>query len=315
MAARDSRLWFDGGPFITDGGLETTLIFHDGFDLPLFAAFVLLDSEEGRSALQAYYGRYTEIGRERGVGVILDTPTWRASADWGDRLGYSKSDLVRVQGDAVELLRGIRAQSGDDGPPFLISGQLGPRGDGYNPEELLAPEVAEEYHAPQIAALAAAGADLITVLTMTHIGEAVGVVRAAGGVGIPVVVSFTVETDGHLPSGQTLGDAIRELDEATDEAAEYVMVNCAHPTHFEAVLRAAAGEPWLERVRGIRANASTMSHAELDEAEELDDGDPDELAARYEALAALLPNLQVVGGCCGTDHRHVAAVSRVHAPA
>jgi S-methylmethionine-dependent homocysteine/selenocysteine methylase len=314
MATPDAQSWLDRGSFITDGGLETTLIFHGGFELPFFAAFTLLDSDEGQAALRAYYRTYVEIGEEQGVGVILDTPTWRASADWGVRLGYSSADLERVQADAVGLLREVIEQSASGDRPVLVSGALGPQGDGYDPKQLSSPEAAEEYHSPQIASLAAAGADLITVLTMTHVGEAIGVVRAARRVGIPIVVSFTVETDGRLPSGQELGQAIQEVDAATDGASAYFMVNCAHPTHFEGVLRAAPGAPWLDRLVGVRANASMMSHAELDEAEELDDGDPADLAARYGALAALLPDLRVVGGCCGTDHRHVAAVGQqVHA--
>jgi S-methylmethionine-dependent homocysteine/selenocysteine methylase len=313
--ASEPQWRLDRDSFLSEGGLETTLIFHDGFDLPLFAAFTLLDSDEGRAALHAYYRRYAEIGRAHGVPVILDTPTWRASADWGAQLGYSSADLDRIQHDAVTLLQELRDDSSLGGEPVLISGAVGPQGDGYNPEQLSSPEAAEDYHAPQIAALAAAGADLVTVLTMTHVGEAVGVVRAARQAGIPAVVSFTVETDGRLPSGDALGAAIQEVDAATEGGAAHFMVNCAHPTHFETVLREAADEAWLERVAGIRANASTMSHAELDEAEELDDGDPDDLAVRYGQLAAMLPNLRIVGGCCGTDHRHVAAVGRqVHAP-
>ncbi len=310
MVTPDAQSWLDRGSFITDGGLETTLIFHNGFELPFFAAFTLLDSDEGQAALRAYYRTYVEVGREQGVGVILDTPTWRASSDWGAKLGYSIDDLERVQRDAVGLLREIREESGDRGLPILISGQLGPRGDGYDPRELLSPEEAEKYHSPQIASFAAAGADLVTVLTMTHAGEAIGVCRAARTVGMPLVVSFTVETDGRLPSGQSLGDAIQDVDAATSSAPAYFMVNCAHPTHFEEELRAASGEAWLGRVVGIRANASTLSHAELDEAVELDDGDPADLGARYQELVALLPNLRVVGGCCGTDHRHVAAVGK-----
>jgi S-methylmethionine-dependent homocysteine/selenocysteine methylase len=314
MTTPHPQSWLDSGAFITDGGLETTLIFHDGFELPFFAAFTLLDSDEGRAALGAYYRTYVEIGREQGIGVILDTPTWRASADWGARLGYTSADLERVQAAAVGLLREVIEQSASGDHPVLVSGALGPRGDGYDPKELSSPEAAEEYHSPQIASLAAAGADLVTALTMTHVGEAIGVVRAARQVGIPVVVSFTVETDGRLPTGQELGEAIDEVDAASDRAAAYFMVNCAHPTHFEGVLREAEGAPWLDRLVGVRANASMMSHAELDEAEELDDGDPANLAARYGALASLLPNLRVVGGCCGTDHRHVGAVARqVHA--
>jgi S-methylmethionine-dependent homocysteine/selenocysteine methylase len=146
---------------------------------------------------------------------------------------------------------------------------------------------------------------MVTAITMTYVEEAVGVALAAREARIPAAISFTVETDGHLPSGQPLGEAIQQVDEETGRAPAYYQVNCAHPSHFDGVLD--TGGEWRERIRGVRANASTMSHAELDEATELDDGDPADLGERYATLAATLPNLNVLGGCCGTDHRHVRA--------
>jgi len=287
------------GMFITDGGMETTLIFHQGFDLPHFASFVLLDDEAGRDALLAYYRTYVEIARARGVGIILDTPTWRANRDWGTRLGYDPEALADVNRRGVGLLEELRS------PEVVISGCIGPRGDAYRVEGEMSAVEAESYHAPQVETFAVTSADLVSALTLTYAGEAIGIARAAAANDMPVVISFTVETDGRLPSGQGLGDAIEQVDAETGRTAAYFMVNCAHPTHFSDVLEPG---PWLERLRGVRANASKKSHAELDDSEELDEGDPAELAAAYRELRERLPNLNVVGGCCGTDHRHVDAV-------
>lgn len=291
-----------GRPVVTDGGLETDLIFHHGVDLPDFASFVLLDDERGRELLTRYFADYVDIAKRAGAAVQLETPTWRASADWGARLGYSAGDLARINGDAVGLLAQMRDVAGLD--DFLVSGNLGPRGDGYVPGETMEPDVAADYHRPQIEALAEAGADLITVLTMTTVAESIGIVRAARPTGLPVAVAFTVETDGRLPDGTLLAEAVAAVD--AEEPPDYFMVNCAHPTHVAAGL-AEPGD-WKERIMGMRANASTMSHAELDEATELDDGDPAQLATAQDALRVNLPNLNLVGGCCGTDARHVAAM-------
>jgi len=296
-----------GGTFITDGGMETTLIFHGGMDLPHFASFVLLDDDAGRDALRDYYRPYIDIARANGVGIVLDTPTWRANQDWGERLGYSPDALAEVSRRAVALLEELRDGAGE--VTVVISGCIGPRGDGYRADELMTTADAERYHAPQVATFADTAADMISALTLTYAEEAVGIVRAAEARGIPVVISFTVETDGRLPSGQPLREAIEEVDAATDDAAAYFMVNCAHPTHFAEVFEESG--PWLGRVRGLRANASAKSHAELDEAEELDEGDPLELAESYRELACRLPNLAVVGGCCGTDHRHIGAICEI----
>jgi S-methylmethionine-dependent homocysteine/selenocysteine methylase len=297
----------DAEIFLTDGGLETTLIFDDGIDLPDFAAFGLVDDDAGREALVRYYDRYAEIAVRDGVGIVLETPTWRASADWAARQGYSLEDLVRVNRDAVTLLEGRREDHATAASPVVISGCIGPRGDGYQPGELMSVEEARRYHGVQARAFADAGVDLITAITMTNATEAQGVVEAARAVEAPVVISFTVETDGVLPSGEGLGPAIEAVDAATGDYAAYYMVNCAHPDHFATVLDPA--QAWTGRIGGIRANASRMSHEELDEAEELDRGDPAELGGLYRRLREVHPQVKVLGGCCGTDHTHIDAIS------
>jgi S-methylmethionine-dependent homocysteine/selenocysteine methylase len=292
-------------PFVTDGGLETDLIFNRGIELPEFAAFVLLEDPEGMQALRDYYEGFFAIARDHGAGFILDTPTWRANRDWGERLGYDRTRLADANRRWAEVVAELRS-AWDAAAPVVLGGMVGPRGDGYAPGEMMSADEAAEYHAEQIGTFADTPIDMVTVLTLSYAEEATGVARAAAKHGLPAVISFTVETDGRLPTGQELGEAIDQVDSETGGAPAYFMVNCAHPTHFEHVLPHAGS--WRERIRGIRANASSMSHAELDEAEELDAGDPAELAAGYERLAVNLPNLSVLGGCCGTDHRHLAAV-------
>lgn len=296
---------------LTDSGLETVLVFHHQVDLPDFASFPLLDDARGRDLLADYYRAHLGVAEDLGVGIVLETPTWRASAHWGSRLGYDTEALDRVNREAVAFLRELATEF--PSVSVTVSGNLGPRGDGYNPVELLTADEAEAYHAPQVRSLAAARADQLAVLTITHAAEAIGIVRAAVAEDMPVVVSFTVETDGHLPSGQPLLEAIDEVDAATNGAALHFGINCAHPDHFKPVLDRAA--PQVARIGLLRANASRMSHAELDDAEQLDDGDPQELASQYESLLADYPHLHVLGGCCGTDVRHVAAIGRACAPA
>jgi S-methylmethionine-dependent homocysteine/selenocysteine methylase len=305
MATRAPLPQLNGDTFLTDGGIETVLIFEHGVELPDFAAFPLVRSGQGRDLLRAYYEPYLEVAQAHGAGFLLGTPTWRASADWGERLGYSPAELAEANRQAASLLRVMRATRRDGGR-ILVEGIIGPRGDGYAVGEVMRPDEAERYHLPQIEALAVGGVDLIGALTLTYAEEAVGIVRAAGRAGVPVAVFFTVETDGRLPSGQPLRDAIEQVDAETDAAAAYYGINCAHPSHFAHVL--SEDGPWLERLRGVRANASRRSHAELDASDELDGGDPEELGADYAALRGRLPGLNVLGGCCGTNHRHVEAI-------
>ena len=292
-------------PLLTDSGLETWLIFGRGVDLPHFAAFPLLDEREGRGILTEYFREHVAIAASAGTGLVLETPTWRANPDWGAQLGYDAQALDRVTRDAVAFLRDVAGEPGD--VAVTVSGNLGPKGDGYAPAELLAPEEAEAYHRAQIASFHAAGADRVTLVTATHPGEAIGVIRAAADVGIPAVVAFTVETDGRLHTGQPLHEAIAETDDATGGTALHFGINCAHPDHFADAL--GGDRTAIERIVLLRANASRMSHAELDEADELDDGDPVELAGLYAELRARHPHLGVLGGCCGTDPRHIRAIA------
>ncbi len=301
---------FACGPCITDGGLETTLIFHYGMELPDFAAFPLVETDSGRQALRRYYEPYLDLAQELDITILLDTPTWRASHDWGVRAGFDGERLADVNRGAVRLLAELISQRPD--ARALVSGAIGPRGDGCVVGEQMTAAQAEDYHAPQVQALTDGGAAMASVLTLSYPAEAVGVARAATAAGLPVVVSFTVETDGALPSGLSLADAVRQVDDETDAAPIYYMVNCAHPVHLQPAL--VGTEPWLERVQGVRANASRRSHAELDEATDLDRGDLDDLADGFRLLAASLPDLRVVGGCCGTDHEHVAAVAATVRP-
>jgi S-methylmethionine-dependent homocysteine/selenocysteine methylase len=294
--------------FVTDGGLETDLIFHHGMDLPEFAAFPLVEEERGRALLREYYDGYAAVAAKAGAGLLLESPTWRANPDWGARVGYDATDLDRVNRASVELLSELAARyRADEGiAEVRVGGLVGPRGDGYLAGEDADPDEAADYHASQAACFAAAGADLVTALTLTGPGEAIGFVRAVRAAGLPAAVGFTVETDGRLPDGTTLRDAIARVD--TEAAPDYYVVNCAHPTHVAPALDIGGDDSWLGRIEGLRPNASRMSHAELDEAPELDEGDPAELASGVDRLRERLPNLRVVGGCCGTDSRHVAAL-------
>lgn len=306
MKYRNALPQLAGKQMITDGGLETSLVFHEGIDLPLFAAFKALETEAGLKAIDAYMKRFAKLAVEQGRGFIMDTTTWRASARWAAELGMSRDELREVHREAVATLDNLRRTYETDACPFVINGVIGPQDDGYSPRAKLSVSQAADYHRQQPAWFAEFGADMISALTLTYSEEAIGIALAARDVEMPVVISFTVETDGCLPSGETLAEAIGAVDDATGNYPAYFMINCAHPEHFSHALDG----PWTRRIMGLRANASRLSHAELDEAETLDDGDPAELATLYAGLAVLLPNLTVMGGCCGTDHRHVSEICR-----
>ena len=284
--------------WVTDGGLETDLVFHRGRDLPDFAAFPLLDEPTGVELLTGYYRQYVAVAAAAGAGCVLETPTWRANPDWGTQLGYDAAGLDRVNRAAVDLVRRVA----DGRVPARISGVVGPRGDGYVAAGHRAEEAAH-YHRPQIASLAAGGVDVVHAMTLSEVAEAVGVVQAARDVGVDVGVSFTVETDGLLPDGTPLRAAIESTDAAA--AADWYGVNCAHPTHVRPALD---GGPWQQRLHCLRPNASTLTHAELDVMEVLDEGDLDLLVTSTADLLVGLPSVTTLGGCCGTDVRHVAGL-------
>jgi homocysteine S-methyltransferase len=291
---------------VTDAGLETWLLFQRSVELPAFAAYPLAATASGRALLTEYLQHYAAIASSIDAAAVLDAATWRANPDWAGVLGHDLDALGSLIDACIQVVADVRA-TWRGNQPFLINGPVGPRGDGYHVDGSMTPDAAADYHEFQVVRMAVAGVDVITALTMGYVGEAAGIALAAQAVGVPAVVSFTLETDGRLPTGMPLGEAIEATDAATGAYPLHYMINCAHPTHFDHVLDPAA--PWGTRIGGIRANASALSHAELDEMVELDEGDPDDLARRYVALRNQLPSLHVVGGCCGTDHRHVAAIA------
>lgn len=301
------RLLAADRPYLTDGGFETWLFFQQGFEAPEFAAITLMGDDKAQQAIQRYFDEFLAMAENARTGFVLDTNSWRGCIEWAPKLGVSREDLLGLSAGAVKFAHSIRARWQERVSDIILNGVVGPAGDAYAPGKLPSADEAEAIHLPQIRILADEGVDMISAITMTNIGEATGIARAAQSVGLPVVISFTVETDGRLPSGDLLSEAIDAVDKATSSAPAYYMVNCAHPDHFCDALNAKAG--WIDRIGGLRANASRLSHAELDCAEELDEGNPEEFGILHRKIADMLPNLRVLGGCCGTDHRHVRCVS------
>jgi homocysteine S-methyltransferase len=296
-----------GDLFLTDAGVETDLIFNHGIEIREFAAHTLLSDPKGRAALRGYFEGFLNLAKEQNAGFILDTVTWKAHVHWAKSLGANISDLRAANEEAVRFVADLRDQFATNPKPIVLNGVIGPRGDAYKPDVKIAPEVAEDYFSEQLRWLAATEVDMVSALTFNQAGEATGFARAARSAGLPAVVSFTVETDGALPTGESLAEAIDMVDAASGNYPAYYMINCAHPDHFSGELQDAA---WARRIRGVRANASRRSHAELDAAPELDAGNPHELAEQYRALAQRLTWLNVFGGCCGSDLRHVTEIAR-----
>jgi S-methylmethionine-dependent homocysteine/selenocysteine methylase len=313
MAKYRSALPQLGGQlFLADGGLETTLVFLERVPLPEFAAYPLVATSEGEALLRAYFRPYADLALRHATGFVLEAPTWRANADWGARLGHDRAALAALNRRAIRLLESLRAEIESERTPVVLNAIVGTRGDGYVPGRTMSSAEAEAYHAEQIETFADTAADLVSAMTLNYVEEAIGIARAARRAAMPVAISFTVETDGKLPTGQPLREAIERVEAESAGYPAYYGINCAHPAHFEAVLR----EPgsWRERIVSLRANASRRSHAELNEASELDVGDPAELGREYAALKRRLPALRVLGGCCGTDARHVGQIAAACAP-
>lgn len=296
-----------GDLFLTDAGLETDLIFNQGIEIREFAAHTLLSERKGREALLNYFRGFLNLANDNDAGFILDSQTWKAHSHWATDLGANEDELRKANFDAIDFIADIRDEYSSNGKPIVLNGLIGPRGDAYAPDTLLAAEASEKYHSKQIEWLAGTQVDMVTALTFTQSSEAIGVVRAAQKFGLPIVVSFTVETDGKLPTGQTLAEAITTVDSGTNSGASYFMVNCAHPDHF---IEDLTNEDWARRIKGLRCNASRMSHAELDECEVLDDGNPIELASEYKDISLKMPWLNIFGGCCGSDLRHVTEIAK-----
>ena len=295
-----------GDLFLADGGLETDLIFNRGIEIREFAAHTLLADPAGREAMTRYFKGYLTLAKDHGAGFILDSQTWKAHMHWADDLGTTERELQAANRDSIEFIAGIRDTFSDNAGPIVLSGIVGPTSDAYAPERLISANKAEQYHARQLGWLAETEADMVAGVTFPSAEEAIGFIRAARSFDLPVVISFTVETDGCLPTGRPLGDAIRMVDDATAGSAAYFQVNCAHPDHFFGVFD---GSDWTRRIRGLRCNASRLSHAELDCCEVLDDGDPEEMGEQYRDILLIMPWLNIFGGCCGSDLRHVTRIA------
>lgn len=293
--------------FLTDGGTETWLMYKRGFELPQFSAFHLLNDPRATAAIRYYYSAFAGIAQQLGTGFIFDSLTYRASRDWGRLLGYSAEGLAEMNHKCIALYRDIAAEAGMAEDKIVISGCIGPKGDAYKTNEGLTADGAEAYHMAQIETFKAAGADIVTALTLNATDEAIGIARASAAVGLPSVISFTLEKDRHLRSGETLQQAIETVDAATHNAPAYYMINCSHPVDFGPALELA---PWADRIGGLRANASSLDHGTLCQLGHLEEGNADELAGQYQKLKAAYPSMNVFGGCCGTDHVHVEKIGK-----
>jgi homocysteine S-methyltransferase len=292
--------------FLTDSGMETSLIYHQGIDLPHFASFHLMKDMRGRAFVHAYYSRHAALARAKCLGFVLETPTWRANKDWGAKIGYTEGQLVAVNRACIDMMLDLRSRFETRDSPMPISGNIGPRGDGYRPDHRMTIKEACAYHSRQVQTFSETQADFVSAFTMNYIEEPIGIAHACELAGIPCVISLTVETDAKLASGQTIEEAIDEIDRRTGAYPAYYMINCAHPSHFENAI--AADEDWVRRIRGLRANSSRKSHAELDASTTLDEGNPAELGMQYRSLRKKMPRMNVLGGCCGTDFRHVEQI-------
>lgn len=298
----------DGSFYLTEGGTETELLYKHGLKLPEFAMFPLLDDAEGLAVSRAMYRRYMEAAAAHGAGILLIGHDYRASPDWGAKLGYSPEGLAEMQRRSIGFLAEIRDEFRDRVEHAYIAGCLGPRGDAYGTGGSMTAEEAEEYHLTQLTTLKGTEADMAVALTFNNVPEAVGAVRAAGRVGLPIGVSLTLSSEGRLRSGPTLREAVEAIDAETGGAAAWMGTNCSHPMEFFPALDDAG--PWLDRLRYFRPNAAMMDKLALCKLGHLEDGDPVELGGQMADLALRLPRADILGGCCGTDERHLGEIAR-----
>lgn len=294
--------------FLTEGGSETEIMYRHGFELPEFAMFPLLDSPSAVTALRDMFRAQLDVAAEFNLGFLLTGLDYRASPDWGAKLGYSATALADANIAAIAFLREIAKDYRDRIPSLLIGGILGPRGDAYGLNREITAESAEEYHAVQLETLKRAEVDFACAMTFNNIPEAVGAARAAARAGVPLSVSLTLNSNHRLKSGPTLGEAITGIDAQTGpDAPDYYLVNCSHPLEYEPALSAGA---WTGRLRGVRPNASKLEKMALCKLNHLEEGNPVELATQLGDLRARYPHMDVFGGCCGTGDEHLREIAK-----
>lgn len=301
-----------GRTFLTEGGIETYMQYKKGHELRHFCLFELMNDERAMADLHTYHVRLIEVALKHKVGAVLDGVHYRTSRDWGRLLGYSPQALADIVIRGIEFYKELAREYETADSPMPVSGVVGPRGDAYDIGRIMAPDEAEDYHSEQIATMKAAGADFVTALTFSQVEEAIGVTRAAIAHDIPVVISFSVNKDGHLKTGAPLGEAIASVDRATGNAPRYYMVNCAHPVDFAPAFKAPGA--WVKRLCGLRANASSLDHGTLCQLGHLEEGNPVELGRQMADMAARFSHINVWGGCCGTDHVHIDEIAKAVVP-
>lgn len=298
----------DGLLYLTEGGTETEIIYRHGHGLREFAMFELMDRPAALADLGDMYRRYLDAAARHGFGALMAGFDYRASPDWGKKLGYSRAGLEEVQHRCIAFLRDAAAPYRQELPDVAICGCVGPRGDAYALNRTITAEEAEDYHSVQIATLKDCGVDLVWAATINNVPEAVGISRAAARAGLPLNLSFTLTETHRLRSGPSLREAIARTDaEAGAARPDSYGVNCSHPVEFEPAL-----EPgdWLRRIRSLRPNAARMEKVALCKLGHIEEGDPEELGREMGALARRLPAVDIWGGCCGTWDRHLDRIAR-----
>lgn len=292
----------DGILYLTEGGTETEVIYRHGHELRDFAMFELMNKPEAVRDMENMYRRYLDKAAQYGFSALMSGFDYRASPDWGAKLGYSAEGLREMQHKCIDFLRGVSRAYEDQIERIAIAGCIGPKGDAYSLNRDITAEEAEDYHATQCETLRDCGVDLIWAATINNIPEAVGISRAAARVGLPVNMSFTLDSSHKLKSGPSLKEAIEATDtEAGAARPDSYGINCSHPLEFEPAL-----EPgdWARRLRSLRPNAAKMDKVSLCKLGHIEEGDPEELGQMMGDLAKRYPDIDIWGGCCGTWDKH-----------
>ena len=296
-----------GTLYLTEGGTETEIMYKYGYELPEFAMFTLLENKSAKAEMRAMFERYLDTVAEYGYCALMGGIDYRASSDWGDKLGYSRQALADIQQGCVEFLRDIAEPYADQIPRILFAGLLGPRGDAYGTGDQITATEAEDYHSMQLESVKAADADLALAATFNNIPEAIGVARAASKIGIPLCISFSLDSTSRLNSGPSFREAVETTDTESGEARpQFYGLNCSHPLEMEPAL-----EPgnWFQRVRMLRPNAVMMEKIALCKIGHLEDGDPEELGEQMGSLAQRYAHIDIWGGCCGTCETHLGQIA------
>ncbi|WP_286238828.1 homocysteine S-methyltransferase family protein [Neptuniibacter halophilus] len=295
-----------GRLYLTEGGTETEIMYKYGFELPHFAMFPLLDNPAAVTKMRDMFRYYLDVVAKHKLCALIGGLDYRASPDWGKLLGYSDAGLAEANLQSIDFLRDVAAEYAHDIEQTLIQGLIGPRGDAYQQGHTITAEAAEDYHAIQLTTLKKAGVDLALAITFNNVEESIGVARAAKTIGVPLAISLTLNRNSTLGDGTPLADAIEQIDQATDHSVEFYSINCSHPIEYEPAID---GGPWLQRVRGVRPNASKMEKVALCKIGHLESGDPVELGEQCGELAKRYPHMDIWGGCCGTWDQHLDQIA------